>query len=87
MKSNHRDHFEFYKENEDDKIWQADHFVIGENEKPCEDNLVIGELLYSFDKKKIYNLWVDYPYNFTDEELEIFAQEQPYWVDFFKDRI
>lgn len=45
-----------------------------------------GKLLFSFDKKKIYNLWVDYPHNFTPEEKEIFDREYPYWANFFKDR-
>ena len=46
----------------------------------------VGELLFSFDKKKIYNLWQDYPNSFTPEEKEIFDKEYPYWADFFKDR-
>ena len=44
----------------------------------------VGEHLFSFDKKKIYNLFADYPHNLTDEEKEIFDQENPYWCDFFK---
>lgn len=46
----------------------------------------IGKLLFSFDKKKIYNLWQDYPYNFTAEEKRIFDKEYPYWADFFRGR-
>jgi len=46
----------------------------------------VGKLLFSFDKKKIYNLWIDYPHGFTKEEKEIFDKEYPYWADFFKDR-
>ena len=38
----------------------------------------------SFDKKKIYNLFADYPHNLTAEEKEIFDKENPYWCDFFK---
>lgn len=36
------------------------------------DNKNIGEHLFSFDKKKIYNLFYDYPHNLTEEEKEIF---------------
>lgn len=64
---------EFYKKNANDKIWWIDN----------PDN--IGENLISFDKKKIYNLFKDYPYNLSDEEKELFDKENPYWANFFKD--
>lgn len=65
---------DFYKNNENDVIWwvdDIDHF---------------GHHLFSFDKKKIYNLFRDYPYALTDDEKAIFDAENPYWADFFKDR-
>ena len=64
----------FYKNNDTDQIWWVDN-----PEK-------IGEHLFTFDKKKIYNLFEDYPYNLTKEQKEIFDKENPYWTDFFKDR-
>lgn len=67
-------HYEFYKKNENDTIWWVDN----------PDS--VGENLVSFDKKKIYNLFKDYPYNFSDEEKELFDKENPYWADYFKDR-
>jgi len=36
---------------------------------------------------KIFNLFADYPYNLTPEEKEIFDKENPYWKEFFKERI
>jgi len=45
-----------------------------------------GEFLFTFDKKKIYNLFADYPHNLTPQEKAIFDKENPYWVEFFKDR-
>ena len=66
--------YEFYKKNENDTIWWV------------EKTDTIGEHLFSFDKKKIYNLFRDYPHELTKEEKEIFDKENPYWVDFFKDR-
>lgn len=63
----------FYKEHEDDQIWWLD----SENK---------GEWLFSFDKKKIFNLFADYPHNLTPEQKEIFDDENPFWKDFFKDR-
>ena len=64
--------FRFYKKKDNDKIWSV------------EEIGYIGKLLYSFDKKNIYNLWTDYPHNFTKEEKEIFDKEYPYWKKFFK---
>lgn len=64
----------FYKENANDKIWWVD------------NPDVIGEFLFSFDKKKTFNLFQDYPWKLTAEQKELFDKENPYWKDFFKDR-
>lgn len=63
----------FYKdkENKDSKIWWTSKID------------TIGELNISFDRKKIYNLFRDYPYNMSEEEIEIFEKEEPYWANFF----
>ncbi len=84
-----RDIYSFYKRNAKDKIWWVEHFIIiDKNKEITSDNvdIIIGELLISFDKKKIYNLWPDYPYNLTKEEKELFDKENPYWANFFKNR-
>lgn len=47
---------------------------------------LIGPRLFSFDKKKIYNMFSDYPNKLTPEEKEIFDKENDYWAEFFKDR-
>lgn len=65
---------DFYKENEEDRIYWVSNLD------------TVGEHLFSFDKKKIYNLFADYPHNLTKEEKEIFDKENPYWANFFKDR-
>lgn len=65
----------FFKNNSTDKIWWVDN--IGE---------AVGEFLFSFDRVKIYNMFQDYPYNMTKEEVEIFDSENPYWAEFFADR-
>ena len=67
--------YEFYKEKKGDKVW----WVINIEEK--------GKFEFSFDKKKIYNLFSDYPYRLTPEERAIFDSENPYWADFFKGRV
>ena len=66
--------YKFYKENETDQIWWVD----------TSDR--DGEFLFSFDKKKVFNLFADYPHNLTPEQKEIFDKENPHWKDFFKDR-
>ena len=64
----------FYKNNVDDLILWLD----------TSDR--VGEWIFSFDKKKIFNMFADYPHNLTREQKEIFDKENPYWKDFFKDR-
>ena len=65
---------DFYKKNENDIIWW------------CDEIDSFGQYLFSFDKKKIFNLFEDYPHNLTKEQKEIFDKENPFWVDFFKER-
>ena len=64
----------FYKEKQTDSIWWVD------------TSDADGVFLFSFDKKKVYNLFADYPYNLSKEEKAIFDRENPYWANFFKDR-
>ena len=63
--------FEFYKENEDDKIWWVDYRCF---------------FAVSFDNKKILFIFGDYPQNFTKEQKELFDKENPYLADHFKYR-
>lgn len=46
----------------------------------------VGLWIFSFNKKKEYNLFEDYPHNLTEEEREIFDKENPEWKEFFSDR-
>lgn len=64
----------FYKEKDTDTIWWVD----------TPDS--IGEWLFSFDKKRIFNMFSDYPYKLTKEQKDIFDKENPYWAHFFRDR-
>ena len=66
----------FYKEHRSNKIWWVEDFIPK-----------FGVFEFTFDKKKIYNLFADYPHNLTKEEKEIFDNENPFWANFFKDRI
>lgn len=64
----------FYKNKRGDKIWWID------------TSETIGEWLFTFDKKVIFNMFSDYPYKLTQEQKEIFDKENPYWAEFFSDR-
>ena len=55
----------FYKNDEKDQIWMVD--TLGSK----------GEVLFSFDKKSIFNFFTDYPDKLSDEQIEIFKKEQP----------
>lgn len=65
---------DFFKKNKTDKIYWA------------ETPDTVGEFLFSFDKKKVFNLFADYPDKLTPEQKEIFDAENPYWVNFFNGR-
>ena len=64
----------FYKEHPDDIIWW----------KATSDK--DGEFVFSFDKKKEFNMFRDYPHELSAEQKKIFDRENPFWADFFKDR-
>lgn len=64
----------FYKKKPTDKIWWVDNNKLGFHE-------------ISFDKKNILNLFRDYPQHFTKEQKKIFDAENPFWANFFKDRV
>ena len=67
----------FRKEKSTNRVYWVDY--IGEH-------VPLGEYRFSFDKKKIYNLFRDYPWAMTPEEVNIFDKENPYWANFFADR-
>lgn len=67
--------YSFYKENPKNKVFWVD------------NPDVVGEFLFSFDKRKIYNLFSDYPHKLSKKEKAVFDKENPYWVDFFKNRM
>lgn len=55
---------DFYKLDDDDKIWW------------CDDTENRGARLFSFDKKKIYNFFKDYD-ELSEEQKKMFAKECP----------
>ena len=61
----------FEKHNPSDRVW----WLINRDVK--------GEFVFSFDRKKLYNLFADYPHNLTKREKQIFDKENPYWAEFF----
>lgn len=67
---------QWYKESNTDKVWWLDNGI----ER-------VGAFVFSFDKKQTYNLFADYPHALTPTQKAIFDAENPYWADFFKDRI
>ena len=46
----------------------------------------IGTHIFSFDKKKVYYLFRDYPHNMTPEEVTLFDKENPFWAEFLSSR-
>lgn len=65
----------FYKEKPSDKIWQV-------TDIDCRCGPMV-----SFDGDTILDLFSEYPWHFTQEQKELFDQENPYWADFFRSRM
>ena len=65
---------DFYKENPEDRVWWK------------ETPGVVGEFVFSFDRKTTINLFQDYPWKLTKEQREIFDRENPFWRHFFRYR-
>lgn len=62
---------DFYKKHRGDKIWWIDHLDTK------------GEILFSFDKKRIYNFFRDYPEELTPEQKDLFDKENAEFVSYF----
>ena len=56
---------DLYKSDESLKIWRV------------ETTDRKGEFLFTFDCKKVFNFFHDYPEKLTDEEIAIFEKEYP----------
>ena len=72
-------HGDFYQKRPFDKIWWTDSWGKINGRWDIQE----GELLFSFDKKTIYNLYRDYPHNLTPEQKRIFDKENPFWAEYF----
>lgn len=64
----------FYKNNENDKIWWT------------RNPEMLVSLRFSFDKKKLYDPFKDYPYNLSKEEKELFDKENPEMAEYYSYR-
>lgn len=51
-----------------------------------ENPNTVGEMLFTFDGKQVFNLFRDYPHALTAEQKKVFDEANPYWVNFFRDR-
>lgn len=65
----------FYHKKPTDKIWWVDNSAYEQ-----------GAHEFSFDRKKNFNLFRDYPYKLSKEQIELFEEENPFWANFFADR-
>ena len=88
-------YIEWNKENQSDQIWWGTvYYGISEDDiksgkvssSDLNDATGFGDHVFSFDKKKVYWLFRDYPWALNQHEKEIFDKESPYWKEFFKDR-
>lgn len=74
---------QFYKKRPNDKVWWVREMTFD------KDGYLLptpGDNRFSFDHKHIFDLFRDYPYKLTPEQIEIFDKENPFWADFFKSR-
>ncbi len=63
----------FYKREENDLIWWV-------------DSRITDDHRFSFDQKKTFDVFKDYPKNLAKEQKEIFDKENPFWADYVNGR-
>lgn len=63
---------EWYKNKKSDQIWWL-----------ANEGITVGEWIFSFDKKKQYNMFADYPEKLSPQEKAIFDKENPEWAKYF----
>lgn len=56
----------FEKYSDDDLIYWVD-----------DESDIEGRVLFSFDKRTVFNFWTDYPDKLTAEQIKIFKKENP----------
>ena len=56
---------DWHKQDEKDLIWYT-----GKIDS-------VGEILFTFAKKTVFNFWQDYPEKLTPEQIRIFKKENP----------
>ena len=56
---------DWHKQDEKELIWYT-----GKIDSVCE-------ILFTFDKKTVFNFWQDYPEKLTPEQIRIFKKENP----------
>nr|DAN33719.1 MAG TPA: hypothetical protein [Caudoviricetes sp.] len=62
----------WFKHEETDAVWWK------------SDTEAVGEMIFSFDKKKEFNFWQDYPNKLTKEQRAIFDKENEILVKSLK---
>jgi hypothetical protein len=63
------------KEKPNDSVW----WLVEKTEEIDDDDYV-----FSFDKKKRYHLFADYPDKLSPEERAVFDAEFPVWKEYFE---
>ncbi len=58
-------YWDWYKIKEEDSIWWS---------YPKDEE---GKLVFTFDKKTVFNFWRDFPDKLTPEQIEIFKKTNP----------
>lgn len=88
-------YIEWSKEKPSDKVWwgtifhgisEADIKSGKVTDEELNNSMGWGDQIFSFDKKKVFWLFKDYPKALTRSEKAIFDKENPFWANFFKDR-
>ena len=88
-------YIEWNKENPSDKVWwgtifhgisEADIKSGKVTDEELNNSMGWGDQIFSFDKKKVFWLFKDYPKALTESEKAVFDKENPFWADFFKSR-